>query len=76
MTSQLSDEQRAHRGYIVQQADRLITAKYEKGALEHGGLITELSEDQLLDAAIEEAVDQIVYLLTLKEIRNDKATAK
>ena len=68
MADVMTPEQIAHRAYIVKEAAFLINEKYAKGAAEHK---TNLKEDtsiaQLLDFAIEEAVDQIVYLLTLKQ---------
>ena len=41
--------------------------KYEKGAKEHGGNLWDLSAEQLLDNAIEEAIDNVVYLYTLRD---------
>lgn len=41
--------------------------KYEKGAEEHGGNIWDMSTEKLLDEALDEATDQVVYLLTLKD---------
>lgn len=64
----MTEEQEHHRLRIVDMAAQLIFDKYEVGATEHK---TDLKNDhtieQLLDFAIEEAVDQIVYLLTIKE---------
>ena len=65
--SGLTDEQKEHRSYIAQQASVWLHKKYEAGAVEHDGLITDLSVEQLLDEAINEAIDQTVYLLTLKQ---------
>lgn len=48
----------------------LIT-KYLKGASEHGGHIKDLTPLQLVEMALEEAIDQYVYLYTLKEALND-----
>ena len=45
----------------------LVDTKYRKGNKEHGGNLQDLSEVQLLDAAIDEAIDQVTYLLTLRE---------
>ena len=72
----MSNEQIAHRKYIVEEAATLIHAKYTKGALEHQ---TNLKEDttigQLIDFAIEEATDQMVYLLTLKQKIEENETS-
>lgn len=63
----LTKQQMAHRAAITEEATQLIWDKYTAGAMEHQ---TNLREDstvgQLLDWAIEEAIDQVVYLLTLK----------
>jgi len=61
----MTEEQQKHAGKIAAQAYNLINKKYEKGAIEHKSNIWE--RDDLLDMAIEEAVDMVVYLLTLKE---------
>jgi len=45
---------------------KMALAKYRKGAEEHGGNLWDLSEDELLDEAINEAIDQVIYLLTIK----------
>ena len=42
--------------------------KYEKGVAEHGGHLWRKGVDFLIDAAYEEAVDQIIYLGQLKQI--------
>lgn len=41
--------------------------KYEVGAKEHGGNLWEKGPLWILDQAIDEAIDQFVYLHTLKE---------
>ena len=46
------------------------TAKYEKGVNEHGGHLWRKGVDFLIDAAYEEAVDQVIYLGQLKQILN------
>jgi len=63
----MTDQQKEHRAKIMQAASMRIHAKYEAGAIEHGGLLSDLSADALLENAIDEAVDQVVYLLTLKD---------
>lgn len=44
----------------------LVDEKYRKGQAEHGGNLFDLTSLQLIDAAVEEAIDQVVYLLTIK----------
>lgn len=56
---------RSHAAEVASKASRLIYAKYMAGQEEHGG---ELWRKQgIIDMAIEEAVDQVIYLLTLRE---------
>lgn len=66
--STLNPKQSAHRQEVVQEAAQLIHDKYTVGAKEHN---TNLKEDttvhQLVDFALEEAIDQMVYLITLKQ---------
>lgn len=68
----LTKEQKAHLSYILSEALSRIDTKYQNGAKEHGGLLSDLSEEQLLENAIDEAVDQVVYLLTLKQKFNSR----
>lgn len=61
----MTDEQNNHLNGILNDVDDLIAKKYEKGAKEHGGNLWE--KKGLIDMAIDEAIDQVVYLLTLRE---------
>lgn len=54
-----------HLRSIILTSANLISKKYRKGAKEHGGNL--LDKAGIIYMAIEEAVDQIIYLLTLKE---------
>jgi hypothetical protein len=49
---------------IIDEFTELATEKYEKGQLEHGGQLWE--KQGLIDMAIDEAIDQVIYLLTIK----------
>jgi len=64
----MNSVQVAHLNSILETTRELLTAKYAKGAAEHK---TILSEDytalEICDFAIEEAIDKITYLLTLRE---------
>ncbi len=67
MTNQsMSDDQEAHLKFIKYKFGALIDPKYRKGQSEHGGNLYDMTDEQLLDCAIEEALDQVDYLLTLK----------
>lgn len=71
----MSKVQADHLKSILAQAERLISDKYIKGAAEHQSTLSEdYTEEQILDMAIEEAVDQMTYLLTLKEKQNERNT--
>ena len=63
-------EQREHAIHIADGAGRLILDKYKRGQEEHGGNLWEKSG--LIDNAIEEAIDMVIYLLTLKEQYKDR----
>ena len=54
----------AHLAYIKEKFLVLVDAKYRKGQKEHGGRIWTKSSRFLLDNAIDESIDQVVYLLS------------
>lgn len=69
----MTDEQQEHLLRVLAESKRLISRKYRKGVAEHGGFLMDSSTEELLDNAIDEAVDQLVYLLSLKEkLEGDK----
>ncbi len=63
----MRQEHEEHLGYILEQALVRIDEKYRKGQAEHGGLLSDVPTLDLIEFAIEEAVDQMVYLLTLHQ---------
>lgn len=63
---QMSDEQERNLEYVKTRFEALCDKKYRKGAEEHKGDLFEVDSLTLVDYAIDEAVDQVVYLLTLK----------
>lgn len=63
----MTPEQVSHVEGIADEAKTLILAKYAKGQTEHGGNLWQKPSLFLINQAINEAVDQIVYLLILKE---------
>ena len=65
-----------HLQRIKNQFIELVDAKYRKGQEEHGGLLTELTSETLCDHAIEEAIDQVVYLLSLKDKLEEEMLAR
>ena len=60
-------EQEAHLERVKKEFVVLVDAKYRAGAAEHGGELLALPVLCILDLAIDEAIDQAVYLLSLKE---------
>lgn len=63
----LTEEQETHIREIVRWFATTMPPKYTKGAVEHGGDIRDLTPIVLVENALEEALDNIVYLLTLRE---------
>ena len=62
----MTEEQEEHLLQIKESFYHLADTKYRAGQAEHGGNLFDMSAIELLDNAIDEAVDQVVYLLTLR----------
>lgn len=58
-----------HADKLGNEVRQRLIAKYLKGQKEHGGELWR--KRGIIDMAIEEAIDQAVYLLTLKEQLNE-----
>ena len=67
----MTNSDKEHLKRVVHQAGQLIIKKYVRGVKEHGGHLWQ--KPGLLDEAINEAIDQVVYLLTLKEQLGDRS---
>ena len=65
----MTPAQDAHLTRLLTQFQEQAAAKYRKGQQEHGGNLW--VKPGLLDMAIEEAIDLVIYLLTLKEQLGD-----
>ena len=63
----MTHAQESHLARVKAEFVSLVDAKYRAGAAEHGGELLALPDLSILDFAIDEAVDQVVYLLSLKE---------
>ena len=63
----MTRSQESHLARVKGEFVALVDAKYRAGAAEHGGELLALPDLTVLDLAIEEAVDQGIYLLSLKE---------
>ena len=65
----MNPDQRAHLHKVLKESNDLIANKYIKGVEEHQTTLNkDHSVQELVDMAIEEAVDQMVFLLTIKEL--------
>lgn len=62
----LTVPQQRHVELIGREFCKLMADKYIKGQKEHGGNLWDKSDGELLDNAIDEAIDQVVYLLTIR----------
>ncbi len=65
--ARMTGSQEAHLARVKSEFCALVDAKYRAGAAEHGGELLDVCAVELLDYAIEEAIDQVVYLLSLKD---------
>jgi hypothetical protein len=63
----MTEAQEAHLGSIKAEFVRMADVKYRKGQEEHGGNLFDVPVRRLIDFAIEEAIDQVVYLITIRE---------
>lgn len=63
----MTPEQESHLTRILEMTATKLELKYRKGQLEHQGNLFDLSARELLENAIEEAIDQVVYLMTLRD---------
>ena len=63
----MTQVQEEHLERVKREFVSLVDAKYRAGAAEHGGELLALPDLCILDLAIDEAIDQAVYLLSLKE---------
>lgn len=61
----MKQEQEAHLSHVIDVFIDKVEKKYRKGQREHGGNLWE--KMGIIDCAIEEALDQVVYLVTLKD---------
>lgn len=63
----MNQQQIEHLKQIVDEASRRLSQKYSVGAAEHGGNLWDKDAMWILDQAIDEAIDQVTYLYTLKQ---------
>lgn len=63
----MTDPQVKHITNIIEDFKNKAYEKYEKGQMEHGGNLWENPLITMIDFAIEEAIDQYVYLYVARE---------
>ena len=61
----MTSEHEAHLAHLKAEFTADLDAKYRAGQIEHGGNIWE--KPGMLEHAIEEAIDLVVYLYTLRD---------
>lgn len=64
----MDEQHEAHLRRILDDFNADTRAKYEAGQREHGGNLWE--KGGMIEHALEEAIDLVVYLYTLREQRN------
>jgi len=65
-----------HLAQVKRRVARRISFKYRKGQAEHGGRLWEKPALALVEDVLDEAVDLIVYMETLKEQLNEHKLTK
>lgn len=66
-TQGMTPDQEAHLASIIKRAAEATDKKYRAGQAEHGGNLWEVPIGALVDNAIDEAIDQLAYLLSIKD---------
>jgi hypothetical protein len=60
----LTKDQEEHLDSIIERMNELVRSKYEAGAIAHGGLLSDLSDEQLEQEELFEMLDLLVYRVT------------
>lgn len=63
----MTQDQERHLNIIKEQFELKVDKKYRAGQSEHGGDLWTMDLLKLVDNSIDEAIDQFVYLTTLRE---------
>lgn len=63
----MTSEQEHHLQQIKTAFKSAVDVKYRKGQKEHGGNLFDLTSLNLIDAALDECIDQYTYLFTLRD---------
>lgn len=68
----MTSDHENHLNSLVEAFNEAVITKYTRGQSEHGGKLWEYPTEKLLDEAINEAIDQFVYLMTMKQQLQNK----
>lgn len=60
----MNEKQEQHYEALIELMGPLTKAKYTKGALEHGGVLGDLTDEELFEAETEEIIDLLHYRLS------------
>lgn len=63
----MNGAQERHLADIKDQFATQVDAKYRRGAAEHGGELLDYTPLVLVGFALDEAIDQVVYLLSIRD---------
>lgn len=63
----MTPDQEEHLKQLKEHTLILMDLKYRQGQVEHGGNLFDHTAIELVDAAIDEAIDELVYLQTLRD---------
>lgn len=67
----MTNDQEQHLATLMSQMGRLLNDKYRRGAKEHEGNLLDMTPSELIDEALAECMDQLTYLLTVKQKLSD-----
>lgn len=67
----MTEDQQDHAEELARQFKARMLYKYAKGAEQHGGNLWHMPLKDLLENALDEAIDQVVYILTALEKVDD-----
>lgn len=63
----MEPNQENHLQYLKDEFAQMVDKKYRKGQQEHGGDLFDKTPVGLIECAIEEAIDLVVYLVTARD---------
>jgi Rod binding domain-containing protein len=73
---EMTKEQEEHLAEVETIFIEMLDKKYRKGAHEHGGNLWDMGVEELLENALDEAIDQVTYLATLLQKVRGKKTER